>query len=288
MFRGRWGIFVAVVGVALLVGLLSVSYSLYNSGEQQHSGYRYQPAGKPSLGLNAITKTPSNPYQPNCQNPDNHEDADLCAQWAAADQVAESNRLASVNTRLTTLTLLLTVFGTLLLVWTFDETRETSRRELRAYVLVEGKGIYFNAETGTIAVDISVVNTGNTPAIKVCWGGNVAITTSEQLERVLLDPDDTQRPDAPPVCTTIGADRDAVASLEGSEKFTHKDFNDALGESPASLFVYGTVWYLDAFKNERFTNFCQVAEKRTGLAGIRPTKEGEFPFLTTPFHNDSD
>jgi hypothetical protein len=42
-------------------------------------------------------QTPARSYQPNCENPKDREDAELCAQWAAVQANGESNRLSRLS-----------------------------------------------------------------------------------------------------------------------------------------------------------------------------------------------
>lgn len=289
MGRRSWRKTGLLVAVAFAVAVVSwEGHHFYEASSQQHADYSYQPASNPGFRIGAATKTAAPSYQPNCDNPNGHEDADLCAQWAAVQQTGETNRLASLAIRISVFALLFTIIGTGLLVWTFWETRETSRRQLRAYVTVKEKSMFLNPQTGSAAADVYIVNTGQTPAFNTCWAGNIAITTEAELEPRLKHPRYGKHPDGRPVMTTIGAGRDAVAGFESSEAFTVEDFKKAIVGEEVNLFVFGTVWYEDAFGAQRFANFCQMAERLPGPGEtVRPEDEGRF-FVTTPFHNNSD
>ena len=147
MFRGNWRKLSALIIGLIALGGLSVAYELYDASEQHQSDYQYQPAAKSHISAPIVGKSPAKAYEPSCQNPQGNSDADLCAQWAAVEQVVESNRLSSLNARLAVFVAFLSTLGTGLLIWTFKETRDTSRRELRAYLFPENVGCFEIIET---------------------------------------------------------------------------------------------------------------------------------------------
>lgn len=260
MPRGYWRVILAIVGVALAASLLSVGYSLYNSGQQQHPSYAYQPASKPLLGASTVTPGPAKPYQPYCQNPEDREDADLCAQWAAVDQVAESNRLASVNTRLSIFTLLVTVFGTLLLIWTFDETRETSRRELRAYVHLKCADLTLCGDEFPMIfkhpqqrfADVTFKNYGSTPAHNVEMVTGTKIAPFPLTEPLPPVPDMIER-----VLSDLPQGRDAPMPLE---VFNSGNMHETLMQGGWGVYYWGTVKYEDIFGRKHQTHIQLVSE----------------------------
>ena len=139
-------------------------YQLYQAAEQQHANATYQPASKPGFRIGAATKAPTEHYKPSCHNPNTREDADLCAQWAAVEQVAETNRLTSLNNRLTILSFFATIVATIALVLTLLDSIQTSRRQLRAYIsLKEGSYAQITADRRQSG-KITLLNTGQTPA----------------------------------------------------------------------------------------------------------------------------
>src|SRR4051794_29398805 len=97
--RWREGVGWAVVGIVGIATGIQLD-RFYQAAEQQHASYNYQPAEKPGFRVSAATKAPTPYYKPSCNNPNGREDSDLCAQWAAVDQVTESNRLNSLNLRM--------------------------------------------------------------------------------------------------------------------------------------------------------------------------------------------
>lgn len=253
MFRSRWGKILTVIG-GLITALasLSVAYQLYDSSEQEHAVYRYQPAEKSRRVIFAPAKLPAAGYQPNCENPNQREDADLCAQWAAVQQVAESNRLTSVNLRLGIFTLILSMLGTWLLVWTLAETRATSRRELRAYLFPERVGI-FHVLDGTkltrfIGSRIHIKNSGQTPAYNVRHWNEIRIEEFSKESSLAID-------------TSLGAFSNPVPPngefhkrRDTTKKLTREQIR-GLKNGTLVIYVYGRILYEDTFGVERLTEY---------------------------------
>jgi hypothetical protein len=82
--------------------------------------------------LNAISTTLSNSLKPaekdaGCPEGSDYRESDLCAQWKAAIAASDAAKWSLW-------TVLLSAASVGFLVWTFMETRSTSRQELRAYV----------------------------------------------------------------------------------------------------------------------------------------------------------
>lgn len=171
MMNGVRRAVVVLLGFAALVAGGLVTYQLLADSAQQQTEYLYQPAGQPKIESPTKGRDVSTGYQPFCINPDTQGDADLCAQWAAVEQVAEANRMSSLNLRLALVSLWATVIGTALLLWTLVETRATARRELRAYVFVAQAEIAIGIKphnAGKVVSAVAVTNSGSTPARQVC------------------------------------------------------------------------------------------------------------------------
>ncbi len=177
MTRGYWRIFIVVFGLLVVVGGGFLTAYLYQASDQRQDNYNYQPASKPGLVLAMPGQRVPDGYQPNCQNPQSGEDADLCAQWAAVAQVTEANRMASLNLRLAIASLWATIAATIALIWTLIESHQTSRRELRAYLYVDASGIAdgthhprLPGQEGLVMSAIIVKNLGALPHGTLCIG----------------------------------------------------------------------------------------------------------------------
>jgi hypothetical protein len=127
-------------------------------------------------------------------------------------------------------------------------SRDTARRQLRAYVCVtSGEIAFVNPNEPTI--EIRLKNCGLTPAYAVkMWVG--LIITAHPLSVDL---------DRPPAGFTMNQ---SVLAPEGIE-LMHPIFDKpippfllaTLGSPQTTLYVYGQITYKDAFKRARFTDF---------------------------------
>jgi hypothetical protein len=210
-----------------------------------------------------------------------HETRDLAAQRTSAIWMMFAGIAALIG-------MPVGIIGAWALIWTFFEQRRTSRAELRAYLAVEIKDFFPNLDTGAVLADIRVVNTGQTPAFGTRWAGNIALSNDELLERELLDEPElmTEPKEGRPNPETIHARRDIVGSVEPPGKLPPGELTDAVLGKKSGLYVFGTVWYKDAFETERFTNFCFKFVNDTGRNKRPP--EQSLGWISTPFHNDSN
>lgn len=254
MSRSNWRNILAAVGVLALAALIWETGQLYYASQQRHADYSYQPAGHPSLLQAMPGKTVAQGYKPNCKNPQTKEDSDLCAQWASVEQVTESNRLSSLNGRLAIVTVWGTILGTVMLVWTLIETRDTSRRELRAYIFAENVGIYAlveqspQSENGKVGGTIVIKNSGQTPAYDVAhW-----------CELTLHPFADEAQLAAPPLVgcmtNTLPPGGQMHAARRMQQRLTRKQ-QQQLREGVLTIYVYGRIEYRDAFNRAQSTNY---------------------------------
>jgi hypothetical protein len=102
--------------------------------------------------------------------------AELCAQWKAADAAADSAWWAWVSG----LVGLGSLAGVLIAIGlTYQSNRiarDTAKRQLRAYISVEPKGVFARDDDGWILMPVAIKNSGQTPAKAVqieSWFGLV-------------------------------------------------------------------------------------------------------------------
>lgn len=252
MLKSPYRAAAALFGLGLLLGGGATTYQLLTASEQREGAYRYQPAGQPRLAQTAQGQEVPTGYQPYCLNPDTQGDADLCAQWAAVAQVAEANRLSSLNLQLAVASLWASVIGTALLLWTLVETRATARRELRAYVFVAqaeiGVGIKPH-NAGKVVSAVAVSNSGSTPARQVSHWSGVAYALIEAQEgmQAPTEFEKAYRSTIPP-SGQIFASRMILENLSDAQI-------EAIEAGEAAIFVYGTIEYLDVFARARRTDY---------------------------------
>ena len=264
MLRGYRLLVAALVGLVFVGTGSTVTYQLYDASQQRQTNYHYQPASQPSLNKPTRGHPVAKGYQPYCQNPQTNENADLCAQWAAVDQVAEANRMSSLNLRFAIASLWATIIATALLLWTLFETRETSRRELRAYLFVDASNIFIGIKPhnkGRVISVVAVKNSGSTPAHRVAHWSFVKIAdhTDEAEMSAPKSLEDAHQSTIPPG-GVITADRITNTIPTRTEIA-------AIKKGLAVIYVYGSIEYVDVFGRSLRTDY------RLNYTGLWPLPE---------------
>lgn len=252
MSRIYWRILLTAAAIMLLGGGGYIGIQLYETARQRSADYQYQPASKPSLPIEVPGKAQSPPYQPNCDYPQKHQDAELCAQWAGVQQAVEANRLASLNDQITVWIVMLTALGTLGLILTLLEQRKTARAELQAYVAVQMTGLPNFAPDEIAHATIKITNTGTTPAYDMIQYGTVIVAAfpldSDPLAKDLIHHGVGSR-------NTLHNREPYNAYIYGAEAVAAEEF-DAVQAGTKVVYVIGNVDYRDAFNRQRRTEFC--------------------------------
>jgi hypothetical protein len=128
MSRSYWGyVLAAVIGLGVIASSVGY-YEVDQATRAKYPGDHYQPARDASLPKFMPGKPQPKKYDPNCQQPQNATDADLCAQWGAVKAVDESNRLVRVGILLSfilgAIGVIATAIGTILVYRSLMQTRE--------------------------------------------------------------------------------------------------------------------------------------------------------------------
>jgi len=155
--------------------------------------------------------------------------------------------------------------GTLLIFFTFMETRRVSRAELRAYVCVESISVTPGTARGTpaefrkkIACHIVIKNSGQTPAYEVRHWAAIDFLPPSEEEKLEVPPLERVHMSTMPPGGVNTSNRFLLKSL------TPED-GKALKKNEMALFIWGRVEYLDAFGRPRFTNYKVVGKGRWPL-----------------------
>jgi len=244
MLRSHRSIILAVVGWLILCGA--------------------QPPQKQGNGSSATNESPnpngtsfipySNYNSERCYKSDNHDAADLCAQWRAAIAAEKAAHEARRATTWSIIATLLGALGTGFIVWTFAEQRATSRRELRAYLFAENVAIYPlkeqmpETENGKVGSTLIVKNSGQTPAIAVTHF--CALKIHRQDDEASLDLDKPERSGS----LIIPPGGFIHAHRRMGEKLTADDIQ-GIRNGVLAIYVYGRIDYKDAFGHWRHTNY---------------------------------
>lgn len=126
---GNWRYVFAAFGLVLFIGFGFLGYQkLYEAIENGAPEYSYQPARDAVEPHRRVTGEPrSKAYQPQCKNPQDRENSDLCAQWSAVEAVAESNNLVKIGLWLTAIGTAVTLVGTALLLRSLKLGQDANR-----------------------------------------------------------------------------------------------------------------------------------------------------------------
>jgi hypothetical protein len=181
-----------------------------------------------------------------CEQGQDNRNSDLCAQWKAADSAQIAAWLSGAS-----------FAAVLIALWFAFRSnwiaRDTAKRQLRAYVSVEPKGIYERDSDGNIIVPIAIKNAGQTPAYQV----TVFSWFSLSDDPLSFDPSAPNRerpPNYDPTEITIGPG-------ETHHVYTRMPFSPtkpemlAIASKETAIIHYGVVTYVDAFKAGRNTEF---------------------------------
>jgi hypothetical protein len=180
------------------------------------------------------------------------------------DNVTPSNvsAAATVVIALFTVTLWLSTYR----LWKAGETH--SERELRAYIVAAVQADIVGFHSSKPKIVLSFMNAGQTPA------HNVRLWTSSAVAVFPLE-----KPPDPPSVGVTAADSLGVIGPQGTFHIENSpDAPITVGEREAviegrcALFVYGELFYVDAFGKERHTRFCHLytgepARQTNGVLG---------------------
>lgn len=189
MSRSNWLPKLEVVGVIAIAALLAVTFGrlatqrelIGSPGSEQRYQYSEQHNGDARawapIPFN-VTKEPGT-YTADCQNPKDHEEADLCQQWRAAKAAEKAADLAETQAYWNWLQLV-GVFATVAAAWaaviaaraaqiSVAVAQDTANKQLRAYVLIDDTEItdVKENEARWLRGKIIMKNSGITPATNV-------------------------------------------------------------------------------------------------------------------------
>jgi hypothetical protein len=170
-----------------------------------------------------------------------------------------------------------------ILIWQTIAVRQTSQRQLRAYVLCDSSAIFnvanpvllypeqvlpeteariTNAAAGPGAI-VHIKNTGQTPAFKVLHWGYICFR--EYPLRAALP---TPLPIVGIAPTSVlGPDMVATKLLEHPGPLTPAQIND-LRNGTGAIYVYGDITYVDAFGKKQFTRYRSMHHIMGGAIGV--------------------
>lgn len=250
MPRGYRYVFAALVGWLVLC-----ANNTHLPKDSQQPKQHYAP-GEFERGANTIAAAIAKPDEPakedrGCEQGDDNRKSDLCAQWKAADAAEEAADWAARS-------FVATIVGTGLLIWTLWETRQTSRRELRAYVDVAETGFSDGTHIerpahlvkGVISAAAVIRNSGQTPAKSIIHWSAVTICKIDEENTLVpassvgIPSDDNSLPAGGTMTAIRVMERKPTAAeRRGIKAGTH------------AVYIYGRVTYRDVFGVSHASNY---------------------------------
>lgn len=235
----------ALAAVPLLLGATPHPTSQADIKEPADRGnIATRPQPEATVAARGQVKPPP-PRQPAC-GPGRYENtAETCAAWKSADAAETAARYSLWG-------LLISGIGTALLLWTLWETRETSRRELRAYLRVEPIGQGSVQPERRVSLPFHIINYGATPAVECCVQTSVVVRAPDwswSQEPNNVDQLEQGRP-----AITIHPDSPSLIKLE-MEAALPRDVHSAIMEGRAVVYARGRIDYRDMFRRKRHTSF---------------------------------
>jgi hypothetical protein len=155
----------------------------------------------------------------------------------------------------------LTVFGTFILaavvLLQVIDARKSNERQLRAYLTTAVGQSFRQGASRKLKLEFRpiVLNTGQTPAYDVHVLNNMALLTPEQALIYDFRISEQARLGGVKTLMTLGPRQDRFTHVIAGRQLTRAEMRDWIGNKKL-VYVYGTIYYRDAFKKPRFTNFC--------------------------------
>ncbi len=187
------------------------------------------------------------------------------------EKAEEDRWLVKSTVWLAVVTTFLAVFTALLWLATRKlviDAKETSKRQLRAYISVTATGRIPNSVNPTLpAFQIKIKNTGQTPAYGVkSWRGigihEFPLVTELQPMGSVTNAD-----------TVVGSRCDSVLPVRRTTPFAPEQVK-GVTDGTHALYIFGRIEYKDAFGDTRFTDFCFYEADGGPDAGLKHAPSG--------------
>jgi hypothetical protein len=244
-----------------LLALFAAATLGFRLGERQETYPRYKAAQGQQIEPQPASRLHVQPleYKRPCQNPQSESESDLCAQYRSAASAEEAAEWAFWQFFLSLFgvagligTIVLTVRATNAAVRANEIAGDTAKRQLRAYISVEPRGVNAPDRDGLVRVPLFIKNCGQTPAYSVMVFQRFAL-----FERP-NDFDPTRLPDR-----GLSAEASDIVFGPGEGNYVYPyiranflaDNMAAIAEQKKALIHFGSVSYVDAFGEGRETNF---------------------------------
>lgn len=306
---------ISIIAIAVISGLW---VSIASKKERAYPEYKdasgQVPQGTPSTASPSIEKSVEK--RP-CENPQGHDESDLCAQWTAAYAAEESAkwaywqfilsiagvfglgltllfnqralRLANESQNGAAAALAIAERNAIAAERAVEISAQTTQVQIRAYVSVIPTSLENFRPNGLARIKFSVKNCGASPALKFHAYGRIEVTASA----LPVDFNFTE-PDPADVGGAVIFPGQSTTGLCFSHlPLTAEDFPLVI-TGQKNLCVHGSIGYEDIFGKAHKTTFCYLVggpalgKAQGQLAHTGALIESEDIFISTDVHNHAD
>ncbi|HEX4738865.1 MAG TPA: hypothetical protein VH331_15025 [Allosphingosinicella sp.] len=227
------------------------------SAEYSHTTQHKQAALNSVSATAAQVAAPANTPedQKPCNNGQHHDLSERCAEWAAADWARDSLTVGVIGAVGIVIALLLTIDSNRI-------ARDTAKRQLRAYMTIDGVNPFDVVAGQPILISVTIMNRGQTPAYRV-----------RSISTMRLDvPRKSFRHQIPKIeeagALVMGAGDKARVKAKSKPLTTEEMHNFNAGK--LAIYTIGRVEYSDVFGRQHHLTFMYEAD----VDGIRAAIQG--------------
>ncbi len=258
MFKRYWRVILAIAGLAVVGGGSYTGYDLLYDIEKSNTAQQsYQPARDarlPTLAENS--KIDPDGYQPNCEAPQNKDDADLCAQWAMVGATDRGNNLAASQ-------LWLTFFEIVALIVTISFTAWAAVAAANASKAArESVDLFQKAESGLLVPSV-VMNSFNTVTIGLRNAGRTSVVI------FIADLCCCDAPMNEPIPLALsGNDFSSDVMIKESSSYFFGNSELVINHSNQYAYFYGAAIYRTIFGKVHLARIAVKLDRATGARSV--------------------
>ncbi len=162
-----------------------------------------------------------------------------------------------------------TIILVLVVVVQVRDARQSSNRQLRAYVLLGTSGdILYSPSTKFAGATFQMHNFGQTPAAHMYYAARMKVLPYPLTQSAFLQfPVDIQVASAKSKIF-LGPNGDAAGNVASEEKFTPAEMNEIFRAQDFKFYIFGLIKYKDIFGAERTTKFCHSVHGDIDFSGL--------------------
>ena len=168
---------------------------------------------------------------------------------------------------------LLQAIGAIGTVWLIYWQLRTSRRQLRAYVVVANAGIVTDGEETAPTAVVTIKNSGQTPAHDVVNVSGIAIGLFPPPPSLKLTISDNDFATEGRSRQTLGSENTSISQTMAGRLLTDEE-KQAIIEGTSAIYVFGEIRYTDVFGKRWWTRYRLMMGGTAGIQGLAGCEEG--------------